>query len=454
MESKDNRKPNIILINCDDLGYGDLGCYGSKVNKTPAIDYLAEHGLKMTDFYMASPVCSPSRGAMLTGCYPPRIGFESFEGEWVLFPGQGVGLSREETTIADVLKGAGYRTKIIGKWHCGDQEEFLPQQHGFEEYYGLPYSNDMGRQVSREDNPPLPLIQGNEVIEEQPDQRTLTERYVEKAKEFIRRNKNEKFFLYLAHMHVHLPLYAGAEFAKKSENGDFGACVEAIDWSVRVILWELRKWKLEENTLIVFTSDNGGRGDHGGSNGPLKGKKGTTWEGGQRVPCIFYWKDHISPGVSRELTTSLDFFRTFAHIAGGRIQEEKKIDSLDLTELLLEGKASPRKVFYYYIKGDLEAVRDSRWKLHVAKNGKAVQLLYEIAEDPGEKENLYEKYPEVVKRLECTLHVCREELGDTVRGIKGKAVRPIGRVDDPKPLTEYDENSPYVVMMYDRDEIG
>ena len=176
MESRVDKRPNIILINCDDLGYGDLGCYGSKVNRTPTIDYLAQNGLQLTDFYMASPVCSPSRGAMLTGCYPPRIGFESFEGEWVLFPGQGVGLSKEETTFADVLKSVGYRTKIIGKWHCGDQPEFLPLEHGFDEFYGLPYSNDMGRQITREDNPPLPLLAGKDVIEEQPDQRTLTER--------------------------------------------------------------------------------------------------------------------------------------------------------------------------------------------------------------------------------------------------------------------------------------
>ncbi len=454
MESRVDKRPNIILINCDDLGYGDLGCYGSKVNRTPAIDYLAQNGLRLTDFYMASPVCSPSRGAMLTGCYPPRIGFESFEGEWVLFPGQGVGLSKEETTFADVLKSVGYRTKIIGKWHCGDQPEFLPLEHGFDEYYGLPYSNDMGRQITREDNPPLPLLSGKDIIEEQPDQRNLTERYAEKAREFIKENRGNSFFLYLAHMHVHLPLYAGAEFVKKSCNGDYGACVEAIDWSVKVILWELRKWGLEENTLIVFTSDNGGRGDHGGSNGPLRGKKGTTWEGGQRVPCIFYWKNHIVPRVSHDLVSSLDFFRTFGKLAGANYQPEKKTDGLDLTDFLLNGEKSPRKLFYYYLMGNLEAVRNEQWKLHVAKEGKPVKLLYHISQDMGEAINVYQEYPEEAEKLEKAAAECRRELGDSVTGIKGREVRSIGRVENPRPLTQYDVNHPYVVMMYDREEVG
>lgn len=454
MELKDKKTPNIILINCDDLGYGDLGCYGSDVNKTPAIDYLASHGKKMTDFYMASPVCSPSRGAMMTGCYPPRIGFDSFEGEWVLFPGQGVGLSKEEITIAQVLQKEGYHTKLIGKWHCGDQEEFLPTNHGFDEYYGLPYSNDMGRQVTRELNPPLPLIKDKEVIEEQPDQRTLTERYVEQAKEFIRRHKEERFFLYLAHMHVHLPLYAGAEFQKKSRNGDFGACVGAIDWSVSVILHELEKCHIKDDTFIIFTSDNGGRGDHGGSNAPLRGKKGTTWEGGQRVPCIFYWPNHIKCGVNRELVSSLDFFETFKSICKSSFVGKNKTDSMDLSGLLLRGEKSQRNFFFYYIKGDLEAVRDDEWKLHVSKDGKPVQLLYHILEDPGEDRNMYELYPDIVERLNKALLDCREELGDTVSGVLGKEIRQIGKVTHPKPLTEFDENHPYVVMMYDREEVG
>lgn len=454
MELKGRRQPNIILINCDDLGYGDVGCYGSSRNKTPGIDYLARHGTKLTDFYMASPVCSPSRGAMLTGCYPPRIGFDSFEGEWVLFPGQGVGLNPKETTVAELLRRAGYRTKLIGKWHCGDQEEFLPFNHGFDEYYGLPYSNDMGRQVTRPENPPLPLLLGTTVLEEQPDQRTITERYVEKAKEFLWENQANPFFLYFAHMHVHLPLYAGAEFIKNSANGDYGACVEAIDWSVRVLLDEVEKLGIAKETLFVFTSDNGGRGDHGGSNGILRGGKGTTWEGGQRVPCIFYWPGHIPVRESAELVTSLEFFRTFLHFAGIEYQEEQKIDGLDMADFLLNGSKSPRENFFYYIRHNLEAVRDRNWKLHVAKDGNPVKMLFHIAEDPGETVNVYEQYPEVVKLLEEKLEKCREVLGDDLTKCQGSEVRLIGRVENPKPLTEYNENHPYVVMMYDREEVG
>ncbi|MFR3823625.1 MULTISPECIES: sulfatase family protein [Hungatella] len=454
LESRGKIKPNIILINCDDLGYGDLGCYGSRVNHTPGIDYMAANGLRMTDFYMASPVCSPSRGAMLTGCYPPRIGFDSFEGEWVLFPGQGVGLNPEETTFAKVLRSVGYRTMLIGKWHCGDQEAFLPLNHGFDEYYGLPYSNDMGRQVHQEENPPLPLLSGNTVIEAQPDQRSLTERYVEKASEFIRKNRDNSFFLYLAHMHVHLPLYAGMEFVNRSENGDYGACVEAIDWSVQRVLYELHACGLSEKTLVVFTSDNGGRGDHGGSNAPLRGKKGTTWEGGLRVPCIFYWPGHIKPDVSSELASSLDFYKTFASLAGAPLQQKRETDSLDLTGLLLKAEKSPREQFFYYLKGDLEAVRDREWKLHVAKGGEEAYSLYHICEDPGECCDVLYRYPEVAKRLYEEVKLCRARLGDTVTGVSGSEIRPIGTVETPQPLTEYDENHPYMVMMYDRDEVG
>ena len=448
-------RPNIVLINCDDMGYGDLGCYGSEVNRTPSIDRMAENGLRFTDFYMASPVCSPSRGAMLTGCYPPRIGFGSFDGEWVLFPGQGVGLNPDETTLASLLRDSGYRTKMVGKWHCGDQPAFLPTRHGFDEYFGLPYSNDMGRQRTREEAPPLPLLRGDRVIQQQPDQRSLTERYVDECTAFIRENRQTPFFLYLAHMHVHLPLYAPARFTDNSRNGDYGACVECVDWSVACILHELEACGLVGNTLVLFTSDNGSRGDHGGSNAPLRGRKGTTWEGGQRVPLIAYWPGSIPPGICGELAASIDLLPTIARLSGTDPAEGKAIDGLDLSPLLFYREAeSPRETFFYYLMEELQAVRWGDWKLHVRKDGADAALLYNLREDIGETRNLYSDNPEIVSRLEALLEKCREDLGDSAAGRKGAGVRPAGRVAHPRPLTEYDPSHPYIEALYDSAELG
>jgi len=453
-------KPNVILINCDDMGYGDLGCYGSAVNKTPNIDRIAREGMRFTDFYMASPVCSPSRGAMLTGCYPPRISFGYFEKFCVLMPGQAIGLNPDERTIADILRSEGYHTKIIGKWHCGDQLEFLPLNFGFDEYYGLPYSNDMGRQKGLEhlNNPPLPLIKDNEVIQQQPDQRALTERYTEQALNFIGRHRDEPFFLYFAHMHVHTPLYAAERFVSESENGDYGACVAAVDWSMNCLLHKLEEEGLTDNTLIIFTSDNGSRGLDGGSNAPLRGAKTNTWEGGMRVPCIMRWPGHIPAGkVCSEIFASIDFLPTIAALCGAKLPENK-IDGLDLSELCLGGN-NGRETFFYYKCNQLEAVRCGDWKLHVQKGnmwtkGEKVQLLYNLTEDISEENNVYEQNPEIVAKLERLLEKCRYEIGDEVEGVQGTEVRPVGRVENPKPLTEYDENHPYIIALYDRTDSG
>lgn len=451
-------RPNIILVNCDDLGYGDLGCYGSTVNRTPTLDRMAQEGVRFTDFYMASPVCSPSRGAMMTGCYPKRIGFGDFDGQVVLFPGQGMGLNPDEITVAEILKEQGYATMLVGKWHCGDQPKFMPTRHGFDHYYGIPYSNDMGRQPGRENRfPPLPLLCDEDVIQEQPDQAALTERYVEQAVRFIRNNRQQPFFLYFAHMYVHLPIYPPEAFLKQSENGRYGGAVEHIDWSMAVILNELQRLGLDENTLLVFTSDNGSRGDGGGSNGPLRGRKGTTWEGGQRVPCLMRFPGSIPSGiVNSEIATAMDFLPTFAGLAGARVPSDRAIDGQDIRPFMIgqSGTVTPDRAFFYYSGENIEAVRSGKWKLHIRKRNVEIRELYDLEADIGEMNDLIDRHPEVVKALEAEIQACREDIGDKAVGAEGANCRPIGVVENPAPLTKYDPNHPYIIAMYDLEDAG
>ncbi len=394
---------------------------------------------------------------MMTGCYPRRIGFGSFEGKGVLFPGQGVGLNPEETTMASLLQEQGYATMIIGKWHCGDQPEFLPTQHGFDEYYGIPYSNDMGRQVHREHYPPLPLMANDQVLQEQPDLTSLTERYAEQAVRFIRKNKEQPFFLYLAHMYVHLPLYVPDRFSRHSRNGAYGAAVEYVDWVTGVLVDELRQNGIENDTLIIFTSDNGSRADHEGSNAPLRGRKGTTWEGGMRVPCIMYWPRTIEAGqVCSEIASSIDFLPTLAQLAGGQVPTERRIDGKDIRPLMFrEQHVSPvHQAFFYYAGDALEAVRAGNWKLHVRKGREEIQALYNLDSDPGENQNVYEQHADVAQELLKLLDDCREDLGDAATGMAGANCRPIGTVKNPKTLTTYDEKHPYMMALYDLEEFG
>ena len=450
---RERRAPNIILINADDLGYGDLGCYGSTINKTPNIDRMAENGLRLTNFYMASPVCSPSRGAMMTGCYPKRISFSLFEGKAVLFPGQGVGLNPNEISMALLLKSAGYRTMHIGKWHCGDQPAFLPTNHGFDHYYGLPYSNDMGRQPPNADIfPPLPLMLDENVLEEQPDLAGLTGRYTEQAVRYMRDNRDNPFFLYLAHMHVHLPHYAPERFMRASLNGRFGGALACMDWSVGVVLDELKRLGLEQNTLVIFTSDNGARITAGGCNAPLRGSKNTTWEGGMRVPCILYQPGTIPKGICDGMAASMDFFPTFARLAGAKIATDRIIDGIDM-EPLLSGGPSGRKTFFYYSGENLCAVRAGAWKLHVFRRDASyngpVNELYNLDLDIGESDNRYDAYPSIVQELTELIESCRVDLGDASTGCEGVNVRPAGRVDNPVPLTCFDPDHPYYMAIYD-----
>ena len=464
-------KPNVIIIFADDLGYGDLGCYGSKINETPTLDKMADEGKKFSNFYVSSPVCSPSRASLMTGCYPQRISFGTFDGLRVLFPGQGIGLSNEEKTVAKTFKESGYSTKIIGKWHCGDQEEFLPTNHGFDSYFGIPYSNDMGRQVKIKDyipndsslhkitewdRPPLPLVRDKEVIQEQPDQRSIAERYTEDAVKFMRENKETPFFLYLAHMQVHLPLYAAEKFVKESKNGDYGACVASIDWSTKVIFDELKELGIDENTIVIFTSDNGSRlQNQGGSNGNLRGGKGQTWDGGQRVPCIIRWPGKINEGQQTDaLSTTMDFLPSITKLIGGNLPS-KKIDGIEMSDLFFSNEnSSKRDSFLYYNEDELEAIRYKNWKLHFKKEDKLINELYDLDSDISEKVNLYSSHKEIVSKLSTLADEFRKSLGDKYLDIKGEEVRPANRIDNPKPLTEYDENHPYMYAEYDKGERG
>ncbi|MEM6391468.1 MAG: sulfatase [Planctomycetota bacterium] len=446
----------MILINCDDLGYGDLGCYGSTRNHTPHLDRLAEQGTRFTDFYMASPVCSPSRGAMLTGCYPPRIGFDRFGKNHVLFPGHPFGLATTEQTFAALLRDAGYATALIGKWHCGDQPAFLPTEHGFDRYFGLPYSNDMGRQAGpRAHMPPLPLMDNDTVAEQQPDMSALTERYIAEARRFITTNRDKPFLLYLAHLYVHLPLIVPERFLKRSENGRYGAAVAVIDWAMGALLHTLETLGLDDNTLILFTSDNGSRvKGEGGSNGPLRGTKTETYDGGMRLPLIARWPGQVPAGrTCNTLCSAIDFLPTFASLAGAA-SPDLPIDGVDLTPTLLgDDDHTPREHFVYFRQDQLQAVRDARYKLRLA-HGQAFENpdvceLYDLHEDIGETRDIADQHPDVVQRLQRVADQYIAELGPD-----GSARRPKGCVDDPQPLTTYDENYPYFAAEYDLGDAG
>lgn len=455
---KAQKAPNIVLFFLDDMGYGDLTITGASGYQTPAIDRLANEGMFFSHFYAAQAVSSASRAGLMTGCYPNRVGIAG-----ALFPQSEIGLPPEEETIAEVLKKSGYACGMVGKWHLGCLEPFLPLQNGFDDFLGLPYSNDMwpvdydGNKVTPESplssrlrHPPLPLIDGNEKVRELwtlDDQAELTTLYAERSVRFIEENSRSKtpFFLYVAHSMPHVPLAVSGKFKGKSRQGLYGDVMMEIDWSVEQIVDALKKNGLEENTLIIFTSDNGpwmNFGNHAGSSGGLREAKGTTFEGGQRVPCLMKWKGVIPEGsVCNQLASAIDLLPTLAEITGSPLPE-RKIDGLSLSPLLRgETGKSPRSYFlYYYRKNDLQAIRDEQFKLvfphehgsyqrHLPGNdghpGRTERVrtelsLYDLRRDPGERYNVIDLYPEVVARLSAIADEARLDLGDNLTGHEGQ----------------------------------
>ena len=465
--SQTRRPPNVVVIFMDDMGYADPGAYGAGPDLTPNIDRLARDGMRFTDFQVAQAVCSASRAALLTGCYSNRVGVLG-----ALGPNEATGLDPDEDTIADMLKRRGYACGAFGKWHLGDHQPYLPLQQGFDEYFGLPYSNDMwpvdydGTPIvkgqAKKSTPgdlhrpyytPLYLIDGNDrtaPVKDLADQDTLTARYTERAVTFINAHRDQPFFLYLPHSMVHVPLGASAKFRGTSGKGLFADVMMEVDWSVGEVLGALKQHGLEDNTIVIFASDNGpwrNFGNHAGSAGPLREGKGTMWEGGSRVPAIVRWPGHVPAGtVCNRLASTIDILPTIAEITGAALPT-RRIDGVSIMPLLRgESDANPRQTFWLYYGQTLTAVRDGQWKLQFPHDArtyegyapgrdgipgdtgtKHVQLaLYNLDTDIGEQRNVLTEHPDVVERLQTIAAAARADLGDT--GAPGPGVRPPRKV--------------------------
>lgn len=461
--------PNIIVIFMDDLGYADIGPFGARGYNTPNLDRMASEGRRFTDFVVASAVCSASRSALMTGCIHERIGFRG-----ALGPNSMMGIAASEMTLAELCKQKGYATAIFGKWHLGHHPKFLPTRHGFDQYLGLPYSNDMWPfhpefvnlppdSPKRKNNyPPLPLVKNDRIIDSEvgpEDQKELTKLYTQEAVRFIHENRNKPFFLYVPHAMVHVPLYASADFDSKSGKGIFADVMQEVDWSVGQILKTLQADGIDENTLVVFTSDNGpwlSYGDHAGSAGPLREGKGTAWEGGVRVPTLMRWPKRIPANTSCDLLAStLDLLPTAAALIDAPLPAQK-IDGRDIRSLMFgDAQAiSPHTSYpYYYADGELRAIRNERWKLvfeHESRsldgkpggkdgmpsayvNKKVTKALYDLDHDVGETRNVLEDHPNIAKSLEAQAEQWRDELGDSLTKRKGKAIRPADRLQEGEP---------------------
>ncbi len=421
------RGPNVVLFFADDLGYADLSVYGAEKIATPHLDRMAAEGVKFTDFYVPVSVCTPSRAALLTGCYPPRVSTVR-----VLFPRDNTGLNSEEYSMGRMFKDRGYATACVGKWHLGHLPAFLPMQHGFDEYYGIPYSNDMDNvsgKSHRDANYPdpkveyfnVPLMRNEEIIERPADQTTITRRYAEEAVRFIRENKDGPFFLYFAHTMPHIPLFAGEAFRGKSRGGLYGDVIEEIDWSVGEVFKTLTELDLDEQTLVLFTSDNGPWlqfGSHGGSAKPLRAGKFSVYEGGVRMPAIARWPGVIPAGsICREPVMTIDLLPTFARLVSAEVPEDRPIDGRNVWPLITgEPEArSPHEAYFFTNGSQVHAVRSGPWKLHL----KPVQL-YNLDDDISERNNVARAHPELVARLSDLAAQKQNDLNENAR--------PIGRV--------------------------
>jgi arylsulfatase A-like enzyme len=416
-------RPNFVVIFIDDMGYGDIGPFGSTVNRTPHLDRMAREGMKLTSFYVASPVCSPSRAALMTGCYPRRVGLAKGSGHAVLFPGDPHGLHPNEITIAEILKRAGYATGCFGKWHLGDQPQFLPTNQGFDTYFGIPYSNDMWPGLKRWQFPALPVLRGTEIVDQvddMDDQATLCRRFTEEAVNFIKTHRERPFFAYVPHAFVHNPRQASPEFMAGAKTVE-QAQVEEVDWSVGRILQAVREAGIAEKTLVLFTSDNGAAG--GLSSGPLRGGKGSAWEGGVREPTLAWWPGTIPAGsVCDEVATAMDLLPTFVTLAGAAVPNDRVIDGKDIRPLLLArpGARSPHESIFYHQGTTLRAVRSGPWKLF--RNGS----LYNLDDDIGERNDVAADHPDVVKRLTR----CMDEFEAEITA----NARPVGVAKNPRTL--------------------
>ena len=448
-QASDIDRPNVIIIFCDDVGYADVGVFGAKGYKTPHLDRMAAEGVKFTDFYAAAPSCTPSRAALMTGCYPQRVSLPN-----VIGPSAKIGISSDEMTIADVLKPLGYATACYGKWHLGHHPEFLPMRHGFDDYFGLPYSNDMWPKHPTSDKyPDLPLIEGERVIEYNPDQTQLTTWYTERSVRFIEKNKDRPFFLYLPHSMAHVPLFVSDKFKGKSEQGLYGDVMMEIDWSVGQILSKLKRLGIDKKTLVIFSSDNGpwlSYGDHAGSARPLREGKGTTFDGGQRESTIMRWPGRIPAGtVCKEPASTMDILPTVANLTGAALPAHT-IDGKDIWRLMSSRPRakSPHEALFYYRGYALEAVRSGKWKLHLPhayrtlagreggtggqptryEQAKIGLSLFDLEKDISEQNDVSAQYPDVVERLLALVEQMRRQLGDSSKKMKGSGRREPGRI--------------------------